>query len=327
MSRYCRSTHRYSVILAGGDGNRLRSLTRCVSSDDRPKQFCPFLEGCTPLWATRERVARGFAPQRTFYVVTRAHERYYSSELADVDPRQVLIQPENKGTAPAILLSLLHLNHLDPYASVAFLPSDHYYADEAVFLRRVSDAFDAVERHTPSTVLLGAEPTTPEVGYGWIEPGQPVSGPPGLLGVQRFWEKPSLSLARSLLDRGCLWNTFVMVGRVSRLLEMMRMASPHLYRSFTRQQAAGGDLLECDNLYRTMTPADFSRNVLAASLERLTVLDAGRVGWSDLGDPERVVKLVSKLDMACDWLAAWRGSGFRESNHIGNFQFADSEFS
>jgi mannose-1-phosphate guanylyltransferase len=326
MNRYCRSAHRYCVILAGGDGNRLRSLTRCVSSDDRPKQFCPFLEGCTPLWATRERVARGLAPERTLYVVTRTHERYYSSELADVNPRQVLIQPENKGTAPAILLSLLRLNRLDPYASVVFLPSDHHYTDETVFLRRVSDAFDAVERHTSSTVLLGAEPTHPEVGYGWIEPGRPVEGPHGLLGVRRFWEKPSLSLARSLLDRGCLWNTFVMVGRVSGMLEMMRMASPHLYRSFTRHHAVGGGLLDCDNLYRTLTAVDFSKNVLAASLEKLTVLDAGRVGWSDLGDPVRVVKLISELRMACDWLGAWRNSGFHESNHPGSLQYADSEF-
>jgi len=68
------------------------------------------------------RAARSFDPESTLFVVTRAHERYYADELADVRPGRVLIQPDNKGTAPAILLSLLHLNRLDPRASVVFLP-------------------------------------------------------------------------------------------------------------------------------------------------------------------------------------------------------------
>lgn len=307
MSRYSNRQHRYCVILAGGDGTRLRQLTQCVSADARPKQFCPFLGGWTPLRATRQRAARSLDPERTLFVVTRAHERYYTEALADVRPSQVLIQPHNKGTAPAILMSLLHINRLDPEASVAFLPSDHHYLDERGFLDAVQSAFDAGDERTRPAVLLGASPTHPEVGYGWIQPGPRVEpeGRGRLFRVMRFWEKPSLPVAKVLFNLGCLWNTFVMVGRVRTLLGMMKAADPELYDDFRRYETSSGRL-DSDRLYGTLAPVDFSRAVLAQSPAELTVLDAGSIGWSDLGEPERVVRLIAQLDSQCDWLETWR---------------------
>jgi hypothetical protein len=35
----------WALILAGGDGTRLRALTRQITGDPRPKQFCPLLDG------------------------------------------------------------------------------------------------------------------------------------------------------------------------------------------------------------------------------------------------------------------------------------------
>ncbi|MGD1092047.1 MAG: sugar phosphate nucleotidyltransferase [Bryobacteraceae bacterium] len=309
MSRHFNGQHRYCVILAGGDGTRLRQLTQCVSADARPKQFCPFLRGWTPLRATRQRAARSFDPERTLFVVTRAHEPYYTDALADVGPWQVLIQPDNKGTAPAILLSLLHLNRLDPEASVVFLPSDHHYLDERGFLDAVHRAFEAGDERTQPAVLLGASPTHPEVGYGWIEPGTPVetAGRGGLFRVMRFWEKPSLPVAKVLLNLGCLWNTFVMVGRVRTLLGLIQAATPQLYGNFQHHETTSGHF-DSERLYETLAPVDFSRDVLAQSPAELAVLDAGSVGWSDLGEPERVVRLIAQLDSQCDWLDTWRRS-------------------
>lgn len=309
MSRHFRGHHRYCVILAGGDGKRLRPLTQCVSADERPKQFCPFLAGWTPLQATRQRAARCFDPDRTLFVVTRAHERYYTDELSGVGSWQVLIQPDNRGTAPAILLSLLYLNRLDPGASVAFLPSDHHYSDERGFLDGVRRAFEAAEGPTEPAILLGASPTHPEVGYGWIEPGPLVeaAGRSGLFRVVRFWEKPSLPLAEALFHLGCLWNTFVMVSRVRTLLGLIQTATPQLFDTFQRYETTSGQF-DSERLYGTLAPVDFSRNILAQSPASLAVLHTGAVGWSDLGEPERVVSLVSQLDSQCDWLEAWRRS-------------------
>ena len=87
---------RWAVILAGGDGARLRSLTERISGHGRPKQFCPVLGSETLLEATRRRVALGISPHRTLVVVTRPHEPFYAPLLADVWTRQLVVQPENR---------------------------------------------------------------------------------------------------------------------------------------------------------------------------------------------------------------------------------------
>jgi len=141
-----------------------------------------------------------------------------------------LIQPTTARHCTAILLSLLHLNQLDPEASVAFLPSDHHYRDEVGFLDGVRRAFEATEWRRQRAILLGASPTHPEVGYGWIEPG-PLSETAGIFRVMRFLEKPSLA-GLKFANLGWLWNTFVMVRRVRTFLAMIRTGIPQLYDSF-----------------------------------------------------------------------------------------------
>jgi hypothetical protein len=47
MSRLA-ATHRWAVVLAGGEGSRLRPLTRTLAGDARPKQFCS-IRGDRPL--------------------------------------------------------------------------------------------------------------------------------------------------------------------------------------------------------------------------------------------------------------------------------------
>ena len=91
-----RNQNRYAVILAGGDGSRLKSLTRTISGDERPKQFCPILHNETLLDITRNRVALKIAPENTFFSLTAKHERFYSAPLAGVSKRQLNVQPENK---------------------------------------------------------------------------------------------------------------------------------------------------------------------------------------------------------------------------------------
>jgi mannose-1-phosphate guanylyltransferase len=202
-----------------------------------------------------------------------------------------LIQPHNHGTAPAIAYSLTHVNRIDPTAVVAFFPSDHHFADEGAFSAHLNLAFTQAEQHLERVILLGIAPDSPEEAYGWIEPGAPIAAGPAFE-VRGFWEKPSRGIAMQLMRGGSLWNSFVMVGRVSAFLEMMRRTVPDLVRSFEAMWAAvargrgAGALRE---LYTRIPPANFSDEVLSVRSSDLAVLPAHGLGWSDLGEPQRAL--------------------------------------
>lgn len=288
-------SRQWAVILAGGDGVRLRSMTRSITGDDRPKQFCALVGPDALLTETRRRAALAAPAHRTLVVVNRAHERFYTPLLADLRTRVVAAQPENRGTAPAILYALLVLAARQAAAdTVAFLPSDHFVSDDAAFMGQVERAFDGCARHPDLITLLGITPDRAEPGYGWIEPGEPVGGGDGRgpRHVRRFWEKPGAAEAERFRAQGWLWNSFVMVGRVSTLLALVRLTVPDLYRSFAEISAALGTVGEfaaLERLYCGLPAVDFSRQVLTARPDRLAVLPVRGVDWNDLGDPERVL--------------------------------------
>lgn len=283
----------WGVILAGGDGVRLRSMTRRIAGDDRPKQFCALVGDETLLTETRRRAALAVPAYRTLVVVNRAHERFYTPLLADLRTRLVLAQPENRGTAPAILYALLVLAARQAASdTVVFYPSDHFVSDDASFSAQIEEAFAGTARRPDLVTLLGIAPDRAEPGYGWIEPGEPVAGAPAQREVRRFWEKPAMADAERFRAQGWLWNSFVMVGRVSTMLALVRLTAPDLHRSFAEIAATLGTLGETpalERLYCGLPSVDFSRQVLSARPDSLAVLPVRGVHWNDLGDPERVL--------------------------------------
>lgn len=299
---------RWAIVLAGGEGSRLRELTRLIVGSPTPKQFCPVIGETSLLEQTRRRVSLAVPEKHTLTVINRAHERFYQKSLADVAQSRLVIQPEARGTAAAIVYALLRAATVTPMASVAVFPSDHYVDNDAAFMRHVELAFDAVEQRPELTVLLGITPDRPESGYGWIEPAQSLSPAcQSIFAVRRFWEKPPESMAQKLLGLGSLWNSFVMVGRLSSLLGLVITAKPQLYSSFAAIRAALGTGLEESKikaLYARLAAVDFSSEVLANVAENLAVLPVRGVDWSDLGEPGRVMETLARLGVRCRWAAA-----------------------
>jgi len=303
-----RAADNVAIILAGGDGTRLRSLTRKISGQEVPKQFCPVLGATTLLEQTRHRASLIAGRSRTLTVLTRAHERFYAPILADALADSMVIQPENRGTAPAILYALLCIARTMPAATVALLPSDHYVSDDRKFAEQIALAFNATRVRPELTVLIGVAPTGPEIGYGWIEPAQSFGGDAAaVFRVRRFWEKPSRELALELFNRGCLWNSFVIVARVSTLLGLIMVAAPPLYASFAQIRSRLGTPFEeraIAALYASLEPINFSKQILERTSFNLGVLPMRGVDWSDLGEPHRVMEVLARIGASPRWAAA-----------------------
>ena len=291
--------HLWAVLLAGGDGVRLRDLTRRIAGDATPKQFCRIVGGESLFRQTRTRVAPLCLSDRQIFVLSRAHERYYPEDVNDASDSCVIEQPLNGGTGIAIILAVLHVLQRDPDAVVAFFPCDHFYADDDSFRSTVRSALKCAEQNPESIIVVGADAKYPEVDYGWLEPGVVVSesrvGP--VARVNRFWEKPPLHQAHALLRRGCLWNTFITVGRATTLFEMLCAQVPEAVLALSRAVTEN----TLDLAYPLLDTLVFSRDVLANVPHRLLVLRDQASGWADLGSPARVLETLSRNGIRPEW--------------------------
>ena len=289
----------WAMVLAGGEGVRLLPLTRRLFGDDRPKQFCPIMGGQTLMSSTRARLARVIPLHQTMFVVVEAHQRYYEPELADVQSSRVVVQPCNRGTSAAIVYALLRIMRLDNDAVVGLFPTDHHYEDELAFTRAVESAYRVAKRTHNSLVVLTADPTGPEVDYGWIEPEARLNNYSShfLYRVNHFREKPSQQLAQRMFEQGGLWNTFITVGRARTFLEVLEQTIPDMLRRFAPLAEGSEPVKEraqAERIYAALARGDFSREVLSRCTDRLIALRAPDAGWTDLGNPDRVAAAMAQ---------------------------------
>lgn len=285
------SAPRGAIVLAGGDGTGLRTLDPAHASRDIPTQFCAPTGDETMLEQTLKRAAISIPPLRTLIVLNRKHEAFYAPLGASIPTRNLVEQPSNCGTAAAILYGLFRLAAHEQVTSAAIFPSDHRLSDERQFMRHVNLAFAAVEARPELTVILGMAALGPESGYGWIEPGAGVeAGETEVRAVRRFVEKPGFADAVDLMRAGALWNSMVVVARVSTLLGSIMIAEPDLYGAFASIRSAIGSAAEreaIEGVYTNLPGASFTDSVLARCPVNLAVLPVSGVAFSDLGEPAR----------------------------------------
>ena len=279
----------WAVVLAAGEGKRLRSLTRVLHSDDRPKQFAEITPGRSLLQSTLDRVSTMYRPDRTIVVVGFEQQEIARRQMAIYPGVELVVQPLNRGTGPGILFPLARIRGRDNSGLVTIFPSDHHVLHAEPLLRAVGAATKAAAR--AGIVVIGTRAERAETEYGWIVPGaRPPGAGPAVRSIRKFVEKPAQDQAERLLDEGALWNVFITTARVSAVWEESRRHLPATVHMFDRYVGSVGQVDEpmiLDYIYSQIPDSNFSRDVLGKATNLLVVREEGS-GWSDWGAPGRV---------------------------------------
>ncbi|HEX5043087.1 MAG TPA: mannose-1-phosphate guanylyltransferase [Candidatus Polarisedimenticolaceae bacterium] len=274
----------HAVLLAGGSGTRFWPWSRA----DRPKQFLA-LTGEKPLLVEAWRRARALVPpSRVWVVAPRALARQVRRHLPDLRRDRLVLEPEPRDTAPAIVLACAAVARAHPSAVVAVLPTDHVVRDLPAFLAAVSVAAQAARRG--GLVCLGVRPDRPATGFGYLE----CASRPSVrraVPVTRFVEKPKLARARSFLRSGRhLWNAGMFVWRVDRFLDESRRVAPAITEPVLAHLAGKrGAWQRAERRSVDFAVMERARGVQVVSLD---------AGWDDVGSWDAAARLRAEAPEA-----------------------------
>jgi mannose-1-phosphate guanylyltransferase len=273
------------VVLAGGDGLRLKSLTRDEHGRHVPKQFCSFTGDGALLDHTLDRAAGLTSADRILVVVQEAHRRWWGPLLRRLPPDNVIVQAANRGTGVAVLRAVRRVRGRERNPFFLFLPSDQGVEHEAAWRGAIRRAGRSARRW-PFHVVLIAMAVQLDPDFGWLLPGQ--ESPDETRPVLEFIEKPTHAEAVRVVARGGLCSTFVFAASAEALLALYRLHAPDLLARLAREADGLGGPRSQGRTSLEVPPCDFSRDLLAYAAERVRLLPGPACGWTDLGTPERL---------------------------------------
>ena len=307
----------YGLILAGGRGTRFWPQSRRA----RAKQVLKIAGERTMIQATVDRLAPLIPPDRIWILTNDYLRDEIIHQLPEVPPSQIVAEPQQRNTAPAIGLAAHILHSLDPDAVMGVFPSDHIIAGEKDYLQMVEAAFHAAE--TGKIAVLGIAPRWPEIGYGYIEfPEQIQRGSLQPSPVSSFREKPNLNTATAYLDKGNFyWNAGMFFWRADTVLENLRK---HLPKTFTLLSSLPAFTDEtflprlaqifplCEDISIDYAVLEHAQDVVG--------LACGEIGWNDVGSWNAVYDLLPQ-----DADGNVSRSALESAHSTGNFVDAGSK--
>jgi mannose-1-phosphate guanylyltransferase len=293
-----RQSNAWAIVLAGGEGTRVRGFLKQLCGGSGLKQFSPIIGRRSMLQHTLDRMQQLVPPERTLIVVGAHQSAEAARQLAHWPQDNIIYQPANRDTAPGILLPLSYITHRDPGATIIVSPSDHFVRDENRFMESVARALADLKRHSDKMILLGMTPEQgQETEYGYIQlekhPRSTLTQP-----VAGFIEKPPLMLARRLIEEGALWNTMVFTVRSTTLWQMVRDTVPSLYNAFGLIQSMLDSIHApgfIQHIYQTIPNVNFSSDICAPLAKKLRVLKVPNVGWSDWGTVASILRSLIEI--------------------------------
>ena len=302
---------RWAIVLAGGEGTRMRPMIQAWLGEFRPKQYCTFVGTRSMLQHTIDRASSVVAENQILTVIGPGHGKYLNRSTNGRLPGSVLEQPRSRGTAAGVFLPAAYVLAENPEATLILFPSDHFIYPERRFCDHMVHAMEMAEEYPERIVLVGAVPDRAETEYGWIDSGYPLMKEASRLAhapmpVTRFREKPDLDEARALCRQGSLWNTMVMTVKAKTLWTLGRQCMPETMYKFDAffmvlravregRLDARFEAHALASLYNDLGPTDFSRDILQHVPEQSLVSRMDGVEWCDWGRPKRVAETLAGL--------------------------------
>jgi mannose-1-phosphate guanylyltransferase / mannose-6-phosphate isomerase len=208
------------VILCGGSGSRLWPLSR----KSYPKQFVPLAGNKTLFQNSSERLTgKQF---KNPVIVTNSDYRFIVTEQLQeigIDPGAILIEPERRNTAPAILAAALFEYRKNPDAVLVVAPSDHIINNIHAFQLAIEEAYKVAL--DGQLVTFGIKPTHPETGYGYLELSK--ISTTQAVPLKAFVEKPNLIHAKKMYhSENFLWNSGIFLFQAKDIINAFQKYSP-----------------------------------------------------------------------------------------------------
>lgn len=284
----------YVIIMAGGGGTRLWPLSR----QKTPKQVQPFLEDQQSLLQkTYSRLRRGFKKEQIYVTTTTAYYSLVKKQLPQLSSSNISLEPERKETAPAIGLAALRIYQRDPTAIITTVGADAYVENEKEYIKVIKLAGLLAKNYPSYTILIGVNPSYPEVGYGYIELGRPVTeiDHHEVFMVKHFIEKPSLSAAQKFLQRWeYLWNPALFTWQVDNLLNLYKKHLPQIYQRLLKiKKALRANKEEVVAKEYSWMPQIAIEYGLLEKIKKIMVIPAD-FGWLDIGHWRAIHDILMK---------------------------------
>lgn len=283
--------HHYGLILAGGRGTRFWPRSRKRSS----KQVLNVVGDRSLIQATVDRIAPVIPPER-LWILTNHHLRdTILEQLPAIPKRQVLAEPAQRNTAPAIGLAANILHRLDPDAVMGVFPADHVVSKPAAYRAVLKSALKGAG--SGRLMVVGIQPRWPETGYGYIQfPRGTAAGGRLPVAVQKFHEKPDEPKARRYVSAGhYYWNSGMFFWRTGVFLDELRRHLPRTatvlaalppFGSRRFAETLAGAFPLCENISIDYAVLEKSRNVAG--------IPAADFGWNDVGSWNAVYELLPR---------------------------------
>ena len=288
--------HCYCIILAGGPGTRFWPLSKTA----KPKQFLDVADsGKTFIRQTYERFSKVIPQENIIIVTAYRYRELVMEQIPELEKKNLLLEPYQRNTAPAVAYATYSLLLRDPEAHVVVAPSDHFIQNEELFCKTIEYAFDFVAEKDV-LMTLGLIPTRPDSNYGYIQAcgGQNAYKNDCPMEVKTSTEKPDKELARVFINTGeFFWNSGIFIWKAKTIKEEMERHMPVVTGLFKGWEKALHTPMEEEFILRTYTECP-NLSITYAVMENTdrAWMYPAKFDWQDIGSWESLYNFIPDKD-------------------------------